>query len=108
MAHGAWPLGAGLALLGFRVPDHRGACGCEQKREFKLVLEGDKEAGIEKLFEQILGPTAGPEAADAPAEAVRPAKEKKKPKNIIATHLTIRYEDHYTYHTYRPSGGGLA
>jgi hypothetical protein len=40
-----------------------------------------------------LGPTAagGPEAADAPAEAVRPAKEKKKPKNIIATHLTIRY-----------------
>lgn len=64
----------------------------KKKREFKLVLEGDKEAGIEKLFEQILGPTAagGPEAADAPAEAVRPAKEKKKPKNIIATHLTIR------------------
>jgi hypothetical protein len=67
--------------------------GGEQKREFKLVLEGDKEAGMEKLFEQILGPTAagGPETSDVPAEAVRPTKEKKKPKNIIATHLTIRY-----------------
>lgn len=57
------------------------------------MLEGGKEEAIEKLFEKILGPSAvssGTETPDAPAENARPAKEKKKPKGIIATHLTIR------------------
>lgn len=67
--------------------------GLEQKREFNLVLEGEKEETIEKLFEKILGPSAmsgGADVPDTPTEAARPSREKKKPKGIIATHLTIR------------------
>jgi len=67
----------------------------KKKREFKLVLEGEKEALIEKLFEDILptpavasGTTTIP---DSPTDANRPTKDKRKPsKNIITTHLTIR------------------